>query len=71
MYLAWRVAKGFNAHIELNFMVAGHTKFGLDLFFGLFKRRYRQEFVSSLEEVKEVSLIIIVILSTDIGWSSN
>ena len=55
MYLAWRVARGYNKRVELNFMIAGHTKFGPDLFFGLFKRRYRREFVSSLQEVKEVS----------------
>ncbi|XP_067949763.1 uncharacterized protein [Watersipora subatra] len=53
MYLAWRVARGLNANVELNFMIAGHTKFVPDLFFGLFKRRYRREFVSSLHEVKE------------------
>ena len=52
MYLAWRVAKGCHHRVELNFMIAGHTKFGPDLFFGIFKRRYRKEFVSSLDEIK-------------------
>lgn len=33
-------------------MVAGHTKFGPDLFFGLLKRRHRMEFVSSLQGIK-------------------
>ena len=52
-YLAWRVEKGYHKEIELNFMIAGHTKFGPDWFFGVFKRRFRVTFASSLQEIKD------------------
>lgn len=40
-YLMWRVTVGLSSHIELAFMVAGHTKFGPDYGLGVFKRLYR------------------------------
>lgn len=54
MYLTWRVLMHFHTEVQLNFMIAGHTKFGPDWFFGIFKRRFRKTFVSSLYEIKQV-----------------
>ena len=48
---------GYHDSVELNFMVAGHTKFGPDWFFGMFKKRFRVTFVSSLEEMKQVCCV--------------
>ena len=46
-YLMWRVAKGLNTTIELNFMIAGHTKFAPDRHFGSFKSLFRKTCVIS------------------------
>ncbi|XP_067939703.1 uncharacterized protein [Watersipora subatra] len=53
-YLAWRVANGLHKEIELNFLVAGHTKFSCDYCFGLLKKKYRTNRVSSLSDIAEV-----------------
>lgn len=50
-YLAWRVISGLHEDITLNFMVVGHTKFAPDSCFGLLKKQFRREFVSSLEDL--------------------
>jgi len=47
-YLMWRVTVGLSSHIELAFMVAGHTKFGPDYGFGVFKRLYRHAEVNTV-----------------------
>lgn len=52
-YLLWRVATGRNAEIELNFLVAGHTKFCCDLCFGWLKKRTRVTKMSSLQDIVE------------------
>ena len=54
-YLMWRVAKGLNTTIELNFMIAGHTKFAPDRHFGSFKSLFRKTYVSSLPQIAEVN----------------
>ena len=38
-------------NITLSFLVVGHTKFAPDQCFGLFKRAYRRERVSCLEDI--------------------
>jgi len=50
-YLMWRVTAGLSRHIELPFTVAGHTKFGPDYGFGIFKRLYHHAEVNSIKDV--------------------
>lgn len=53
-YLSWRVCTGRTRNnIELNFMLAGHTKFAPDQHFGTIKRLYKRTYVSSLLEIGE------------------
>jgi len=52
-YLMWRVTAGLSRHIELAFMVAGHTKFGPDYGFGIFKRLYRHAEVNSIKWISQ------------------
>lgn len=47
--------KGYNQQIELNFLIAGHTKFMCDQMFGLLKKRFRVSRVSSLGDSCQVS----------------
>lgn len=54
-YLLWRVMTGRNTVIEMNFLVAGHTKFPCDLHFGYLKKKTRRTKLSSLNEVETVS----------------
>lgn len=56
-YLAWRVMTGLNKEIELNFLIAGHTKFMCDQMFGVFKKRFRQTMVSCLEDIAKVGVV--------------
>lgn len=42
-YLTWRVLKGLNDSITLSFLPVGHTKFGCDWAFGLFKKNLERE----------------------------
>ena len=53
-YLCWRVLTGRNAKVKISFMLAGHTKFAPDRFFGLIKRSYRRTNVSSLPEIEKM-----------------
>ena len=53
-YLAWRVLTGLSHKINLSFMIAGHTKFSPDRFFGLIKKSYRQTSVSTLYDIVKV-----------------
>ena len=53
-YLEWRVLSGRNPTIEISFMIAGHTKFAPDRFFGLFKKLYRRTSVSTLPDIEQV-----------------
>lgn len=54
-YLLWRcVTRRATQGIELNFMIAGHTKFAPDQHFGTIKKRFARTFVSSLAELAQV-----------------
>ncbi|XP_072175269.1 uncharacterized protein [Diadema setosum] len=53
-YLAWRCIHKLHMEIDLNFMVAGHTKFAPDYGFGLLKKRYRASEVSTLQDIVDV-----------------
>ena len=54
-YLIWRTIHGLQKNIELNFMVAGHTKFGPDWCFGLLKQKFRRKPVSCLNDMVRVT----------------
>lgn len=54
MYLAWRVACKLHTKITYSFMVAGHTKFSPDGFFGLFKLKLRKSEVDNLDDLVDV-----------------
>ena len=53
-HLMWRVHSGLNEEASISFMLAGHTKFAPDWCFGLLKKKLRDTYVSSLEDIKEV-----------------
>jgi len=53
-YLAWRVLTGRNPTIKISFMIAGHTKFAPDRFFGLVKKAYQRTSVSTLLDIEQV-----------------
>ena len=53
-YFCWRVITGKNPNAKLSFMIAGHTKFSPDRFFGLLKKMYQQTDVSSLGHIESV-----------------
>lgn len=55
-YLLWRLITGkTTGTIEINFMLAGHTKFAPDQHFGTIKKSFSRTFVSSLPELSNVS----------------
>ena len=47
-YLAWRTIMQLPESINYSFLIAGHTKFGPDHCFGMIKRAYILNFISSL-----------------------
>ena len=53
-YLCWRVLTGKNPQAKISFMIAGHTKFAPDRFFGLLKKYYRRTDVSSIGHIESV-----------------
>ena len=53
-YLLRRVMTGQHTGIKLSFMLAGHTKFGPDWCFGLFKRKFRATKVDCFGDIAEV-----------------
>lgn len=61
-YLCWRVMSGLNQEIELNFLIAGHTKFSPDQMFGIFKRRFRVTYCSSLDHIVQVIIILSILI---------
>ena len=63
-YWLWRTMLGLCDSVELNFMIAGHTKFAPDRFFGLIKRRYNKSVVDTLQD-----LVDIVNTSTTGGYN--
>ena len=50
-YLAWRIATRLHRSIKYSFLIAGHTKFGPDRCFGMLKKSYKVNFISSLYEL--------------------
>src|SRR6218665_1213597 len=50
-YLCWRVFEGLHASITSSFLRTGHTKFGPDWCFGLFKQTFRRTRVSCLDDI--------------------
>ena len=54
-YLTWRVMVGLHEYIQLNFLIAGHTKFGCDYCFGMVKKKFRTR-VSCLGDIEEVCM---------------
>ncbi|XP_022777507.1 uncharacterized protein LOC111318922 [Stylophora pistillata] len=53
-YLAWRTILRLHDSINYSFLIAGHTKFGPDRCFGIIKRSYKVQFVSSLYEFADI-----------------
>ena len=49
-YLAWRAIQQLHESIVYSFLIAGHTKFGPDRCFGMNKKSYKVNYVSSLYE---------------------
>lgn len=49
-YFAWRIMNQLHNSIIYSFLVAGHTKFGPDRSFGMIKKAYKVNYVSSLYE---------------------
>ncbi|CAG8771849.1 12952_t:CDS:1, partial [Ambispora leptoticha] len=48
------VMMGYYESVELNFMIAGHTKFSPDRNFGMIKKKYRKSTIYSKEQFVEV-----------------
>ncbi|XP_068754155.1 uncharacterized protein [Montipora capricornis] len=53
-YLSWRVIHQLHHSISYSFLIAGHTKFGPDRCFGLIKKSYKVNYVSSLYEFAQM-----------------
>jgi hypothetical protein len=53
-FCLYLVICGYYESVELNFMIAGHTKFKVDGNFGMIKRLYRKSTVYSKEQFEEV-----------------
>ena len=50
MVFAWRIINNLHQSINYSFLIAEHTKFGPDRCFGLIKRSYKVNFISSIYE---------------------
>ena len=50
-YCQWRIAAGLCDCVEISFMLAGHTKFGPDRMFGLFKRKFGKCSVDTIDDI--------------------
>ena len=50
-YFVWRIACKLHHSIKYSFLIAGHTKFGPDRCFGLLKKSYKVNFISSIYEL--------------------
>ena len=59
-YLLFRVLMGYHKSITLSFMLAGHTKFAPDRFFGLIKKTYRRT------KVETIGCIARVVMSSSV-----
>lgn len=70
-YMMWRVATAANKHVEVAFMVAGHTKFGPDFGFGVFKRLYRRADVNTVTDVCRLIESSKLLLAEPVGSESG
>jgi hypothetical protein len=55
-YLNYRILAKMNDHITINYMPPGHTRFGVDWAFGLFKQKFRHSEAFSLKHLQEIVL---------------
>lgn len=53
-YFLWRVITRRQKSITLSFMVAGHTKFSCDRYFGLIKKRYRRSKIDTMQGITRI-----------------
>ena len=53
-YCAWRILTGRSLNIKLSFMIAGHTKFSPDRFFGLIKKTYCNTSVYTMYDMERI-----------------
>ena len=53
-YWAWRTIHKLHLKVGLHFLIAGHTKFGPDWCFGLFKQCFRKTRVDTLADIAKV-----------------
>ncbi len=53
-YLLYRTMTGLHTEIVLSFLITGHTKFSPDWCFGLWKKRYRQTKIGSMDDLIKV-----------------
>ncbi|SMN01906.1 hypothetical protein SPONL_198 [uncultured Candidatus Thioglobus sp.] len=53
-YFLWRVITGREKSVTLSFMVAGHTKFSCDRYFGLIKKKYRRSKIDTMHGISRV-----------------
>ena len=53
-YFSWRVITGRQKSITLSFMVAGHTKFSCDRYFGLIKKKYRRSKIDTMHGIARI-----------------
>ncbi len=53
-YLVYRVLTGLHDKTTLSFLIAGHTKFSPDGYFGLVKRHYRRSQVYTYEHLADI-----------------
>jgi len=49
-YLAWRTILQLHHSVRYSFLIAGHTKFGPDRCFGIVKKSYKLNYISSVYE---------------------
>ena len=49
-YLAWRTILQLHNSVKYSFLIAGHTKFGPDRCFGIIKRSFKLNYISSIYE---------------------
>ncbi|XP_078365996.1 uncharacterized protein LOC144650219 [Oculina patagonica] len=53
-YFAWRIMSALHQNITYSFLIAGHTKFAPDRCFGIIKKAYKVNFISSIYELAEM-----------------
>ena len=53
-YLAWRTILQLHNSVKYSFLIAGHTKFGPDRCFGIIKRSFKLNYISSIYEFADM-----------------